>query len=101
MFRVARQMIQLVAMLLLLLRRWSSGRNRAPYLSAGCLVVVLAGAVTLMAICCLTAPAVTEPYERPAPRARGPPAEPVCPAGNRAIHQVEPGLPTEPVVAQS
>ncbi len=55
MFRVARQMIQLVAMLALLLRRWSSGRNRAHYLSAGCLLVVLAGAVALMAICCLAA----------------------------------------------
>ena len=55
MFRVARQMMQLVATLVLLLRRWSSGRNRAPYLSAGCLVVVLAGAVALIAICCLAA----------------------------------------------
>ena len=55
MFRVARQMIQLVATLVLLLRRWSSGKNRAPYLSAGCLVVVLAGAVALIAICCLAA----------------------------------------------
>ena len=55
MFRVARQMIQLVATLVLLLRRWSSGRNRAPYLSAGCLVVVLAGAVALIALCCLAA----------------------------------------------
>jgi type III secretory pathway component EscU len=53
MFRVARQMMQLVATLVLLLRRWSNGRNRAPYLSAGCLVVVLAGAVTLIATCCL------------------------------------------------
>jgi hypothetical protein len=52
MFRVARQMIQLVATLLLLLRRWSSGRNRAPYLSAGFLVVVLVEAVALLAICC-------------------------------------------------
>jgi hypothetical protein len=55
MFRVARQIHQLVAMLVLLLRRWSSGRNRAPYLSAGCLVVVLAGVVALIAMCCLAA----------------------------------------------
>jgi hypothetical protein len=53
-FRVARQMIQLIATLVLLLRRWSRGRNRAPYLSAGCLVV-LTGAVALIAICCLAA----------------------------------------------
>ena len=55
MFRVARQMMQLIATLVLLLRRWSSGRNQAPYLSAGCLVVVLAGAVAPIAICCLAA----------------------------------------------
>jgi hypothetical protein len=55
MFRVSRQMLQLVATLVLLLGRWSSGRNRAHYLSAGCLVVVLTGAVALIAICCLAA----------------------------------------------
>jgi hypothetical protein len=55
MFGVARQIMQLVATLALLLRRWSSGRNRAPYLSAGSLVVVLAGAVAILAICYLAA----------------------------------------------
>jgi hypothetical protein len=55
MFRVARHSIELVATLALLLRRWSYGRNRAPYLSSGCLVVVLVGAAAILAICCLAA----------------------------------------------
>lgn len=55
MFRVARQSIQLVAALALLIRRWSYGRNPAPYLNVGCLVVVLAGVVAILAICYLAA----------------------------------------------
>jgi hypothetical protein len=55
MFRVVQQLVRLAAMLALLLRRRSYGRNHAPYLSAGCLVVVLAGAAALAAICYLVA----------------------------------------------
>ncbi len=55
MFRVARHSIELVATLTLLLGRWSYRRNRAPYLSSGCLVVVLVGASAILAICYLAA----------------------------------------------
>ena len=49
------QVLRLPAALALVLRRWPYARRHAPYLNAGCLVAVLAGMLTLVAICSLAA----------------------------------------------